>query len=331
MARNAMKRVIITDFTFADVDRETRAASVRGATLEARQCRTAEEVTDLARGADVVVAQFAPVSSAAIEAMAPSATIIRYGIGYDNIDIAAARGRRIQVGYVPDYCLDEVADHAVAMMLHLLRRLGPLDQSVRAGRWEGIAVARPILASGDTTVGFLGLGRIGRGVLRRLKPFGFRFIAADPGLDAAAARKLGVDKVDLGTLFTRADVLSLHAPATPETTRVINAHNLALMRPGAVVVNCARGQLVDEDALAAALRSGALAGAALDVFAVEPLSQGSILREAPNLVLTPHISWYSEAALANLQQLVADDIDRVLSGAPPRVPVPGSYRPGSAG
>ena len=331
MARNAAKRVVITDFTFADVERETHAARTRGAAIEARQCRTTEEVADLARDADIVVVQFAPVSSAAIAAMAPSATIIRYGIGYDNIDLAAARDRHIQVGYVPDYCLDEVADHAVAMILHLVRRLGPLDRSVRCGRWEGIAVARPILASGDTTVGFLGLGRIGRGVLRRLKPFGFRFIASDPGLDDATAGEIGVDRVDLDTLFARADVLSLHAPATPETTQVINARNLALMRPGAIVVNCARGQLVDEAALVAALQSGALGGAALDVFAAEPLAADSALRHAPNLLLTPHVSWYSETALVKLQQLVADDIGRVLSGAPPRVPVPGSYRPDPAG
>jgi D-3-phosphoglycerate dehydrogenase len=163
-------------------------------------------------------------------------------------------------------------------------------------------------------------------VLARLKPFGFRFLVADPQLDDARAAALGATRVDVATLFRECDVLSLHAPATPETTRVVNARNLATMKPGAVVVNTARGKLVDEAALADALTHGVIGGAALDVFETEPLPADSPLRTAPNLVLTPHAAWYSDAAIVKLQELVAGDIARLLRGQRPRCPVPGSPR-----
>ena len=226
------------------------------------------------------------------------------------------------MGYVPDYCLDEVADHTTALILTQLRKLARLDASVRRGEWAAVRIAAPLPVYGETTVGFLGFGQIGRAVLKRLAPSGFRFIVADPALDQAAAEALGAESVPAEALVARADVVSLHAPATPQTVHFINAERLARMKPGAVIVNTARGALVDAAALAEALAAGTIAGAALDVFETEPLPADLPLRNAPNLILTPHAAWYSDQAIARLQALVANDIAAHLAGRPLRRPVP---------
>jgi D-3-phosphoglycerate dehydrogenase len=213
------------------------------------------------------------------------------------------------------------------MLLALLRKLPQLDASVRRGQWATQAVAPPLPPFAETAVGFLGFGRIARGVQARLKPFGFRFLAHDPALNAAdgsAMPEAGVEAVDLATLLARADALSLHAPATPQTQGILSAANLARMKPTAVVVNAARGELIDAAALAAALTAGRLGGAALDVFPQEPLPADSPLRRAPNTLLTPHAAWYSDAAVERLQRLVADEIGRALDGLSPRRPIPGT-------
>jgi D-3-phosphoglycerate dehydrogenase len=273
-------------------------------------------------GADVVVVQFAPFEASAAAAVAKGATVIRYGVGYNNIDVAAAAARGLRVGYVPDYCADEVADHTAAAALAMLRKLPVLDASVRAGEWAAVAKAKPMKPFGETNFGFFGLGQIGRAVLARLNGFGFRFIAADPGLSLGEAERIGVRLVDSATLLREADIITLHAPATAQTTGYFNAARLATMRPHAVIVNSARGQLIVEEDLAEALTHGVIAGAALDVFHVEPLPMDHPLRHAPNTLLTPHAAWYSEAAIHKLQALVAEDIARALRGEGPRKPVP---------
>ena len=314
-------RVVVTDYTFPLLEQEQAAARSEGADFAAFQCRTAEDVATAVTGADVALVQFAPFGPTAAAALKPGATVIRYGVGYDNIDLAAARSHGLQVGYVPDYCADEVAEHTVSAALSLLRKLPALDASVRAGKWAAAQTARPMKPFGDTVFGFFGLGQIGRSVLKRLTAFGFRFIASDPMLSEAEAAGLGVRLVDADTLLREADVLCLHAPATPQTTGFFNAARLATMQPHAVIINSARGQLIVEDDLADALGRGLIGGAALDVFNVEPLPADSPLRAAPNLLLTPHAAWYSDAAIHRLQGLVAEDITRALRGQAPRKPV----------
>ena len=315
-------KVVVTDYTFPALDQERAAALAAGAEFAAFQCKTPDAVAVAVAGADVAVVQFAGFGAAAVEAVAPGATVIRYGVGYDNIDVVAARARGLKIGYVPDYCADEVADHTAAAALSLLRKLPQLDASVRRGDWAAVKVCKPMKAFKDTTFGFFGMGQIGREVLARLRGFGFRFIAADPGLDAGQALALGVALVDADTLLQTADIISLHAPATPQTTGFFNAIRLARMQPHAMIVNSARGQLIVEDDLAAALHAGVIAGAALDVFGAEPLAATSALRDAPNLLLTPHAAWYSESAIGRLQGLVAQDITRALNRQDPRKPVP---------
>lgn len=312
-------RVVVTDYTFPSLDQERAAA---GADFAPFQCRSAEDVANAVAGADVAIVQFANFGPAAAAAMKPGGTVIRYGVGYNNIDLDAAAKYSLQVGYVPDYCADEVADHTAAAALTMLRKLPMLDASVRAGEWAAVKFAQPMKPLNRTVFGFFGLGQIGRAVLIRLRGFGFHFLAADPGLPAEHAAALGVELVDLDTLLRRSDILTLHAPATAITTGYFNAARLATMQPHAVIVNSARGQLIVEQDLANALTNGTIAGAALDVFHVEPLAADSPLRHAPNLLLTPHAAWFSDVAIHRLQELVAEDITRALRGQPPRKPVP---------
>ena len=311
-----MSRVVVTDYTFPDLVQEQAAA---GADFAAHQCRTAEDVAAAVAGAQVACVQFAPFGPAAAAAMQGNGTIIRYGVGYNNIDLAACAAHGLRVGYVPDYCADEVADHTAAAALALLRKLPAMDASVRRGEWTAVRVAKPMKPFGRTVFGFFGLGQIGRAVLARLRGFGFQFIAHDPGVAALD----GVEMVSAEELLRRADIISLHAPATAVTTGYFNAARLAEMQAHAVIVNSARGQLIVEDDLAEALTRGVIAGAALDVFHVEPLAADSALRRAPNLLLTPHAAWFSDVAIHRLQELVAQDIARALRGEGPRKPVPG--------
>jgi D-3-phosphoglycerate dehydrogenase len=319
----ATKKVVVTDYTFPDVAQERAAADAGGAAFSAHQCRSAEDVVEAVRGAEIVAVQFAPFTRDAVAVLAPGATVIRYGVGYDNIDLAAAREAGVKVGYVPDYCTDEVADHTAASVLTLLRKLVPLDQSVRDGKWAAVATAKPIKPFAETEIGFFGFGQIGRAVHQRLAPFGFQFKAFDPALSKEDAASAGITLCGAEDLFAESDLISLHAPANKITTNFVNGERLRSMRPTAMIVNAARGQLIVEEDLAEALKAGTIAGAALDVFHKEPLVMESPLRDAPNLLLTPHAAWYSDAAIGKLQGLVANDISRALNGEGPRRPVPG--------
>lgn len=315
------KRVVITDYTFPTVQLEQAAAETAGAEFVACQCKTAEDVIAAVKGADVVAVQFAPFTKQAIAALNPNATVIRYGVGYDNIDIKAAAKANVSIGYVPDYCAEEVADHTVASILTLLRKLPQLDKSVRDGKWAAVQYAKPLKPFFNTVIGFYGLGQIGNAVLHRLRGFGFKFIVSDPMLNETKANEMGVQVCTEDELLRMADLISLHAPATKQTIGFFNRFNFAIMQPHAMIVNSARGQLINEVDLADALVNGVIAGAALDVFEVEPLPKTSKLLEAPNLLLTPHAAWYSDSAIDRLQGLVAQDISRALSGEKPRKPI----------
>jgi len=242
--------------------------------------------------------------------------------GWDNVDVGAAHACGNHVAHVPDYCLDEVADHTAALALALSRKLFVLDAAVRRGEWAPAKTAAPLKSPGQSVAGLVGVGRIGRKVLERLRPFGFRLLVADPALSESDAAQLDAEKCGYPDLLARSDVAIFNAPSTPQTRRMLNADALAAAKTGMMVVNCARGDLIDESALAAALESGQVGAAGLDVFATEPLPGDSPLRRAPNVVLTPHAAWFSDRAIANLQRLAADEVSRALRNEPPRKPVP---------
>ena len=315
-------RVVVTDATFPQVEKEQAAAETNGATFERHACKNADEVTAAVNGAKVAIVQFGILSEAAISGMAPGATAVRYGVGFDNLDVDALRKHGVNGAYVPDYCTSEVADHTTAMILAQLRKIVPMDASVRSGDWAAVKVSAPLKPYEETTIGFLGFGRIARSVADRLVPFGFKFIVSDPFFEEMNENPYGAKKVTYDELFQASDCLTLHAPATDETIRIVNSDTLQKMKSTAYVVNSARGDLIDESALAQALVNGQIAGAALDVFRAEPLPADSPLRGAPNLLLSPHAAWYSDASVDKLQTLVADEVDRALTGRAARRPIP---------
>jgi D-3-phosphoglycerate dehydrogenase len=309
--------VLITDHGFPNVRHEEEVLGAAGAQLVVAQCKTPDEVIAAARDADALLVQWAPVNAAVIASLARCKVIVRYGIGYDNVDLVAAKARGLPVCNVPDYGVSEVAEHAVALALALARQLPQIDARVRAGTWKMIP-DRPMLPLRELTFATAGFGRIARVAHSMMAGFGCTRIACDPFVGADAMQKEGVKKVEADELFARADILSLHLPLTPETRHFVSSARLASMKKTAILVNTARGPLIDTVALAQALHDGAIAGAGVDVFETEPLPADHPLRTAPRALLTSHVAWYSESSIPRLQRLAAEEVVRALRGEPLR-------------
>lgn len=308
-------RVVALDDGYAAYDQETDLLASAGAAFELRPCRGNAAQAELAvRGADVVLVRESPLPRSVIEAMDRCRAIIRYGIGVDNIDQAAASERRIMVANVPDYGIDEVSSHAVALALSVSRRVLLHDREVRSGRWS-TGVLEPMVRLRGRTLGLIGYGRIARMTHAKLAAFGFaRVLVHDP----AAALPAEVEAAEVDDICREADLISLHAPLTAATRHLIDARRLALMRPTAILVNTARGGLVDLDALHDALAARRLLGAGLDVFEAEPPDPAHPLFALHNVVVTNHMGWYSEESMRELQRKAAEEALRVLRGEPPR-------------
>ena len=281
---------------------------------------TAEAILEVARQADAVMVTYAKITGDMIRAFERCQSIGRFGIGVDNIDIDAATQAGIVVTYVPDYCVDEVSDHAMALLLALARKVTFGNRLVQAGRWEMPAVV-PIHRLRGRTLGLVGFGKIPRLLAPKAQAFGMKVVAFDPFVLDQAVAGLDVELVDLDQLLARADFVSVHAPLTPETHHMFDGDAFARMKPEALLINTARGPLVDVQALAVALDAGQLAGAALDVLPEEPPPADLAVIDRDNVILTPHTAFYSEEALLDLQTKAAEDVARVLSGETPRYPV----------
>lgn len=308
------RRVVALDDGYSAYDQEESALEQVGASFEVRPCRGSEAAAVAAvRGADVVLVRESPVSRTVIDAMDRCRGIIRYGIGVDNIDCAAASERHIAVANVPDYGTDEVSTQAVALLLAVVRRLRLHDREVREGRWS-TGVLEPMYRLRGRTLGLVGYGRIARMTHAMLAGFGFaRVLVHDP----RAVLPAGVSAASLDDLCREADVISLHAPLTDATRHQIDARRIALMRPTAIVVNTARGGLVDLEALYQALNERRILGAGLDVFEHEPLDPGHPILALDSVVLTNHIGWYSVESMRDVQRKAAEEAVRVLQGEPP--------------
>lgn len=241
--------------------------------------------------------------------------VVRYGIGVDNVDLNACRSRGIPVAYVPDYCLEEVADHTVALILALLRKLVPARDWIEGGGW-GIQPLRPLRRISGLTAGLIGFGRIGRAVAKRLKAFGMAVAAYDPALPDQVFLEADVARQELPQLLATSDVLSLHAPLSQATRHLLDRSAFQQVKEGAIVVNTARGALIDEEALDEALTAGRLAGAGLDVLAEEPPKAPPPLARHPNVILTPHAAWYSEESERELREKGLAEALRILDGVP---------------
>lgn len=258
------------------------------------------------------------VDAALIDACPNLKAIVRYGVGVDNVDLEHARSRGVFVANVPDYGAEiEVSEHAVALYLSVQRRIPSRDAEVRRGEW-GIGQAAMIPSRENGILGLIGCGKIGLEVARKFRVLGYtRVLVSDPYMPREAARRAGVEQVELDELCRTADVISLHAPLTSETRHILNAERISVMKPTSIVLNVSRGGLVDEDALAKALREGRIFGAGIDVFETEPVGQENPLLRTPNTILSDHAAWYSERSVVMLQRHAAREIAKVLSDKQP--------------
>jgi D-3-phosphoglycerate dehydrogenase len=308
-------RMVVTDHAFANTKHEQAAAAQTGAEFAEFSVDTEDATIHAVHDADVAFVNFAPMTARVLSSMKPGSTVIRYGIGFDNVDLEAAKAAGVRVANVPDYGVETVADHASTALLTLARRIAFFHREIHSHGWVKPTGLGPILSMRQHTLGLLGFGRIAQAVHNRLRPFGVTTIAYDPFAPASVFHELGVEQVDLDELAQRTTALSVHAPLTPETDSVVSKDFIAQMPEGAFVVNTARGGLIDEGALAEAVDSGHLSGALLDVTRPEPAPEDSPLRSVDNVLLTPHAAFYDEESLDNLQRLASEEAIRAVEGA----------------
>lgn len=312
-------RILITDQNFGDdasVERELIAATEHELVVEACE-RETDVIEALERHRpDLLLVQFVKVGAEAIEHAHSVRAIVRCGVGVDNVDLEAAASRGIAVARVPDYCIEEVADHTLALVLAVERRLIDVTSGTRAGEWN-FRAGGSLRRLGGLSFGLLGFGQIARAVAGRAKGFGFRILAHDAALAHGTIAAEGVEPVGFDELIARSDILSLHLPLTPETRGIIGRRELERLPEGATVINTARGGLIDEHALLDALRSGEIGGAGIDVLEREPPALDDPVRRASGLVLTPHAAWYSEAAIVDLRRKAVEAALLLLRGGVP--------------
>jgi D-3-phosphoglycerate dehydrogenase len=313
-SRNTIK-VVVTDCPFESLDVETSILEPLGCDLLVRKTAPpVRELAELTADADHVLTVFAPVNADVIATMKKAKVIVRYGVGVDNVDLEAARTRGIPVCNVPDYCMDEVADHTLALMLAVTRQIVVNANAVRGGQWGLIGPLSAMKTLSGLTVGVVGFGRIGREVVRRLLAFKCRVLVHDPALSDDEIRRHGVEPTSFLSLLRSSDVVTLHCPATSQTRGVMNQQTLAAMKPGAILINCGRGTLVDSDALVDTLTRKHLAAAGLDVFDPEPLPKDSPLRQMDNVILTSHVAAVSEQAIRRLRETAAGIVAKAIRG-----------------
>jgi D-3-phosphoglycerate dehydrogenase / 2-oxoglutarate reductase len=299
-------KVLITDFNYPDVELERRILEDDGLELVTAQCRSEEDVIEAGRGVSALLTQYAPITARVMAELPELRMVGRYGVGYDIVDVEAARERGVWVANVPDYGTEEVAVHALSMALSLLRHLPLYDRDVKAGRWHSASTG-PLYRLKNSALGVVGLGRIGGTFARRASPWFGRTLGCDPYLEENAWPE-GVERASLEEVFSESLVVSLHPPLTDETRGFIDRDLLERMPDGSYLVNTARGGLVVMDDLLWALEEGPLAGAGLDVLPQEPPPQDHPLLSNPNVILTPHAAFYSLEAEEEVRRKAAQNV-----------------------
>ncbi len=299
-------KVVITDYSFPDLSIEEDILQTAGHSIVAwKERKPASEMTALVTDADAVITQFAPVTAEVIASMQKARVIVRYGVGVDNVDLEAARIRGIPVCNVPGFCVDEVADHTLAFILATTRQVLQNCLHVREGKWGLATPLDQLRTMRDQTVGIVGFGRIGREVAARLTPFKSRRLVFDPVVPADVVQAAGCEAVSLDALLAQSDIVTLHCPSTLHTRKLLNADSLARLKRGAIVINLGRGELIDTPSLVAALQSGHVAAAGLDVCDPEPIPLDSPLRSMPNVITASHIASASVKSVRTLRETAA--------------------------
>ena len=308
--------ILITDHPAPNVDIEGDVLSRIGGRLLVAESGTEGELLRLAPEADAIMTCFARVSSDVVLAATRLQVIGRYGVGVDNIAVKTASERGVIVANVPSYCVDEVAEHTIALLFALARRITRYNTAVRSGNWA-LATGMPIHRLVGKSLGIIGFGRIGRAVAERGRALGLRVMAFDPRAPDRAFTSRTVERSNLDDLLSEADIVSLHTPLTPETHYLIDSKRLGQMKPTAILINTSRGGVIDLEALERALKSGVIAGAGLDVFEPETLAQDHPILSFDSVIATPHVAFYSEESIGHLQRLAAENVAAVFDGRLP--------------
>jgi len=316
--RSTPKKVVVLGARYGDLSVERRALAPLGVDLSESAGRTEEEIIAASEGAEVILCGGAPKITAAVIRQLPELrAVVRYGIGVDTVDLTECTKRGIYVANVPDYCIDEVATHALTLILNWSRKLPIAQQTIKSGAWD-IAPLRPLESPRDQVLGLVGFGRIAQALCRMSRAIGFQVWAHDPYVEKSRIQKKGAKPVSLKQLVRGADFISLHLPLTAKTRHIINAQTLRQMKTTSCLINTARGELVDQDALQQALMDGRIGGAGLDVMEHEPPEGDHPLRFSERIVITPHCAWYTNRSQMELRQKACAEVIRVLRGAVPK-------------
>ncbi len=309
-------KVLITDYAWKSLEPERAILAEAGASLVVAETGSEDELARLAPDVDGILTCWKPVTARVIREAGRCRSIGRYGIGLDNIDVACATELGIVVTNVPAYCVEEVSDHALALILSLARKVTAYDHAIKAGLYD-LRSLMPLYRVPGKTLGIVGFGKIGRTLYRKVRGFNFKILAFDPYLGPKSLDGIDVEAVSFDALLKQSDFISIHAPLTPETRGLFNAEAFAKMKPTAVVVNTSRGPIIDETALLEALNEGKIAGAGLDVLATEPPDLQNLLLHHRRAIITPHAAFYSEESVLDLQTAAARQMATLLKGTRP--------------
>ncbi|MCK9482235.1 MAG: C-terminal binding protein [Bacteroidia bacterium] len=306
------------DYDYPDNKIEKIIIEQQGGTLISSQLRDEDEIVEFAKDADGLIVQYANITQAILEKLPKCKVVGRYGIGVDNIDVDAARSMNIKVVNNPEYCIDEVSDHALAFIMSLHRQIGLGTTQVRSGIWDFTKLT-PIKATKDTVIGFVGFGKTAQALARKLNGIGFiKFVAYDPFLNREVFKQLNVKSHTLEEVMKNSDIISIHSALTQETKNMISKNLIEMMKPTAFLINTSRGGVVDNEALFLALENNIIRGAGLDVLDVEPPLSFDKIKKLDNLYITPHIAFYSETSIIELRTSIAEQVVQVVKGEKPK-------------
>ncbi len=311
-------KVIITDCDHANIDIETGILNKAGLEFELKQCKTEEDLIEQCKDGNIFINQYAPITRKVMEALPNLKMVVRYGVGVNNVDVKAATDLGVQVCNVPDYGMNEVADQAIAMMMALVRKVVTMNKYTKETKWDYIH-SMPIRRNSTMTVGVVGLGRIGRNFAEKAHYLGFNVMGYDPYFKPTEETKFIVPST-INEIVEKSDIVSIHCPLDGNRD-LFNAETFKRMKNTAYIINVSRGGIINEKALDEALTNGEIAGAALDCVEFEPMMPGSPLFKHENLIVSPHMGWYSEEAAAELKRKVAEESVRFAGGEAVHYPV----------
>lgn len=314
-------KIVVTDDRYGTYDIEKEVLKDIYIEFVIADCKTPDQVISTCNDADGILCNLAPMPKEVIEKLEKCKIISRYGVGFDNIDVDACTKSQIQVSNVTDYCMEEVSDQALALIMSCTRKTARRDAQVRAGMWN-IGSSDLIYRIAGKTFSLLGFGMIAKCLLRKIKGLNFsRILVYDPFVDKKTIEEYGCIKVDFETALKESDIISIHMPLNEKTKGIINKEAFGYMRSNAILVNTSRGGVIDEEALYDALETGKINSAGLDVHCSEPMDINDPLLKIPNCVLTDHVGWYSEESIIELKRKAAENVKDALLGFPPKYPV----------